>query len=76
MITIQRLEALSNQGILDELYQSGMITPKVIIALQATLKVNALVATRMKRGLAVKQVATSLRCTPKTIYAYIKMFKR
>jgi hypothetical protein len=76
MITPQRLQELRDRGILNELYQSGMITPKPFIALEVALKVAALTKLKHTHGKAVRLVATQLRLHTKTVYAHHKLFDK
>ena len=63
---------LKNEGILEKMYQLGIISPVVFKGLEARLKVGQLKRQGMRPGPAVKRVATMLGCHPKHIYTYLR----
>lgn len=58
---------------LEELYRKGLISPCIINYREINDKIRQLVATRMKRGEAVRKVADELGITVQTVYNSLKV---
>lgn len=65
------LEDLKRRGILDKLYQLGIINAKGYIMLEVRHKVADLMRQGLSRGQAVNHTAKAMRYTTRNIYYYL-----
>lgn len=63
---------LDKEGLLKELYQEGIITPKAYKMLAARVKVVELMSQGVKKSRACERVARMMCVTPKAVYTYIR----
>ena len=65
------LEDLKRRGILDDMYQLGLVGHKAYMMLEIRHKVNDLMAQGLSRGQAVNKTADSVGLHRVTIYKYL-----